>query len=60
MMEKPDADASLTPQTGSVLDVQDSELGTLVPDELPEGGWRAWGCVAGAYVFLGTFLNSVN
>jgi hypothetical protein len=41
-------DASLTPQTGRLHDVQDPELETLVRDELPEGGWRAWGCVAGA------------
>jgi hypothetical protein len=35
-------------------DVQDSELGTLTPDEYPEGGFRAWSCVAGACVAIST------
>jgi hypothetical protein len=52
MTKTPNIDAGFTFKTSSAHDSQDSELGTLVPDELPEGGWQAWRCVAGAYVFF--------
>jgi hypothetical protein len=50
MTEKIILDDSPGPKIIGVRNVQDSERGVLVPDELPEGGYRAWSCVAGACV----------
>jgi hypothetical protein len=58
MTEISDSDSSLTPKTSSVHDAQDCELGMLGLDEVPEGGWQAWSCVAGAYVKFNTLLNA--